>query len=61
MGPIGHLSRLERLEINGTKLTDAGHLKGLPSLKRLDLFHSRVTDAGMRELQQALPNLRIGH
>jgi Leucine-rich repeat (LRR) protein len=55
------LTNLSRLDLVGTRVTDAGlvHLKGPANLKRLDLSGTRVTEAGARELNQALPSLRI--
>ena len=55
------LTALQRLNLNGTQLTDAGleHLKGLTRLQRLALRNTKVTDAGVTRLQQALPNCKI--
>ncbi len=52
---------LKRLFLGGTKVTDAGlvHLKGLSRLQLLEVGNTRVTDAAVRELQEALPNLKI--
>lgn len=50
------------LELDGTKVTDAG-LKGLVPLKGLrdlDLSFTKVTDEGVKELQKSLPKCRIG-
>jgi Leucine Rich repeat len=58
---VGRLRRLEELDLNGLEVTDAGlaHLGGLTSLHTLVLRSTKVTDAGVKELQRALPNLRI--
>src|SRR5262249_6996523 len=42
-------------------LTDAGlaHLKKVPSLRVLTLFSAKYTDAGVKDLQKALPKLKI--
>jgi internalin A len=55
------LTRLRILELVGTKVTDGGlaHLKGLTSLQDVYLGDTKITDAGVRELQEALPRLRI--
>ena len=50
------------LAIGYTKVSDAGlvHLEGLTNLKRMDLMFTQTTDAGVKQLQQALPNCKIG-
>ena len=50
---IGHLSRLERLRLSGSSVSDAGvvYLKGLVSLTELDLSSTRVSDAGLVHLK----------
>jgi Leucine Rich repeat len=55
------LTKLEKLILIGTQVTDAGlaHLKSLTKLSSLDLAFTRVTDAGVTELQRALPGVRI--
>jgi hypothetical protein len=55
------LARLEGLYLYDTPVTDAGlfYLKDLPNLRELYLFGTRVTDAGVRDLQRALPKLKI--
>jgi internalin A len=55
------LSNLKRLFIGGTKITDAGlvHLRGLKRLQELEVGNTRVTDTAVRELQRALPSLKI--
>jgi hypothetical protein len=55
------LINLSVLRLRGTQVTDGGltHLKGLTKLTHLHLENTRVTDAGARELNQALPSLRI--
>ena len=55
------LTKLSALDLVGTRITDAGlaHLKSLSNLKTLEVRDTHVTDAGARELQKALPNLKI--
>jgi hypothetical protein len=55
------LTKLSALDLVGTRITDAGlaHLNSLSSLKTLEVGDTHVTDAGVRELQKALPNLKI--
>jgi Leucine Rich repeat len=61
LGHLKGLTNLSYLGLGGTRVTDAGlaHLKGLTNLTRLVLSNTQVTDAGVRELQQALPSLKI--
>jgi internalin A len=55
------LTNLSYLGLGGTRVTDAGlaQLKGLTNLTRLVLSNTQVTDAGEKELQHALPGLKI--
>jgi internalin A len=55
------LTKLSELGLDSTQVTDAGlvHLKGLTKLSELGLMNTRVTDAGIKELEQALPGLKI--
>ena len=55
------IANLKSLNLNGTKITDAGlvHLKGLTKLKVLDLGNTKTTPAGIKSLQEALPDCRI--
>ncbi len=55
------LTNLAELDLSGTEMTDAGlvHLKTLANLRIIDLRGTRVTDAGAKELQRALPRLKI--
>ena len=55
------LTELKRLNLNDTRITDAGlmHLKGMTELRILFLYDTQVTDAGIAELKQALPNCVI--
>ena len=55
------LTKLARLNLDGTRISDAGlaHLKELTKLSSLDINGSQVTEAGVRDLQQALPSLKI--
>ena len=48
----------------GSRINEAGwivHLKGLTGLTFLALHETQVTDAAIKELQQALPDLKIYH
>jgi Leucine-rich repeat (LRR) protein len=55
------LRQLQKLDLGGAKVTDAGleHLKGLTKLQSLDLIFTNVTDQGVKKLQQALPKCEI--
>ena len=55
------LEELEVLELQGTRITDAGlqHLAGVPSLKKLLLGRTKVSAQGVAELRRALPNCEI--
>jgi len=55
------LTKLTLLDLRHTQVTDAGlaHLTGLAKLTSLDVRGTKVTDAGVKELQQALPSLKI--
>ena len=55
------LTKLERLDLSYTKITDAGlvHLKGLSNLKELYLWKTKITDAGVKSLKEALPDCKI--
>jgi hypothetical protein len=56
------LTNLSSLDLGGTQITDAGlvHLKRLTKLRALSLrFETHVTEVGVKELQQALPSLKI--
>ncbi len=58
---IAQLPYLEALDLDETKVTDAGlsHLTKLKSLHDLNLTGTQVTDAGVAELQGSLPKLKI--
>ena len=58
---LNGLINLKRLLLGGTQITDAGlvHLRGLKRLQELEVGNTRVTDTAVRELQRALPNLKI--
>jgi internalin A len=53
MEHVGHLSRLERLDVAITSFTDAeaAHLAGLRELVRLDLGGTLITNAGLENLK----------
>ena len=55
------LINLKRLILAETQITDAGlvHLRGLKRLRALEVGNTRVSDTALRELQRALPNLKI--
>jgi Leucine-rich repeat (LRR) protein len=54
MAHVEKLSRLEDLDVRGTRVTDAGlkYLKKLNQLRVLGLNVTRVTDAGMEHLKE---------
>jgi hypothetical protein len=61
-GIVCDRSRISRVnDRQYTQVTDAGlvHLKRLTNLSELNLTSTHVTDAGAKELQQALPKLKI--
>jgi hypothetical protein len=49
----GKLTHLSRVDLSGTRITDAGlvHLQGLTKLESLDLGGTQVSDAGVVHLQ----------
>ncbi len=55
------LTNLSTLWLTETQVSDAGlvHLKALTNLSTLGLRDTQVTDAGVKDLQQALPRLKI--
>ena len=55
------MTKLQELTLSQSKVTDAGlaHLKGLTNLQAIYLGDSKVTDAGVKELQEALPKVKI--
>ncbi len=61
LGNLTELHRLEELGLENTRITDAGLAKlgTLKCLRRLILTGTRVTDSDVRELKEALPNIRV--
>jgi internalin A len=59
LDPVGRLSRLERLDLSDSAVTDAGlvHLEGLSRLRTLELGGTDISDAGIAHLK-GLTNLR---
>ncbi len=55
------LTDLSYLSLAETQVTDAGlvHLKRLNNLSWLHVHGTHVTAAGIKELEQALPHLKI--
>ena len=55
------LNGLTRLSLCSAQVTDDGlaHLKGLTNLRILGLRETKVTDDGKKELERALPSLKI--
>ncbi len=53
LGHLKGLTRLQSLDLYGTKITDVGldSLKGLTNLQSLDLSNTKVTDAGLEHLK----------
>jgi hypothetical protein len=58
---LGKMTGLAFLDLSGTQVSDAGlaHLKGLTNLRQLDVTGTAVTAVGARDLQEALPKLRV--
>jgi len=58
---ISALNQLEVLDLRGTSVTDAGiiHLKRLTKLEELSLLDAPVSEAAVKDLQNALRNLKI--
>jgi hypothetical protein len=64
--PLGNLERLETLELDGSRLTDAGlvHLYPLKRLNKLYLYGAdpqKVSAQGLKRLHAELPNLLPGY
>jgi hypothetical protein len=57
--PIKRLSDLENLYLGGTQVNNLEPIKGLSSLKGLYLKGTKVTDEQVKELQEALPKVKI--
>jgi Leucine Rich repeat len=55
------LSNLKTLGLSSTSITDVavGHLKALTELELLDLSNTKLTEEGIKDLQRALPKVRI--
>jgi Leucine-rich repeat (LRR) protein len=53
------LSYLESLNLTRTNIADISSLANLKNLRELDLRDTKVTDEQIRELQKALPELKI--
>jgi hypothetical protein len=55
------LAELTYLNIYNTPVTDGGlaHLKPLKKLEKLFVWQTKVTEAGVKDLQKALPNVKI--
>ena len=58
MAEVGHLTKLDALDLGWTQVTDAGlsHVVGLPKLRWLRLDSTTISDEGLRKLQ-AIPKL----
>jgi Leucine-rich repeat (LRR) protein len=61
LGALSKLSNLERLDMQRTHITNHGlsHLKDLKQLRTLDLWGAEATKEGTRDLEAAIPQLRI--
>lgn len=55
------LKKLERLELRGNSITDAGieELIQMPHLQSVELWQTSVTEDGLAKLRAALPHCRI--
>jgi Leucine-rich repeat (LRR) protein len=60
LGYLAGMDRLRELDLNGSKVTDAGlkELRSLPNLESLRLKDTAVTDAGFRESLGAMGSLK---
>ena len=58
---LKRLHQLQFLGLDGTQITDVGleHLKGLTKLEMLDIRKTKVTNGAVKDLQKALPKLKI--
>jgi hypothetical protein len=58
---LKNLLRLKNLYLFQTNITDVGleYIKGLNQLECLELGMTKVTDQGIKDLQKAMPNLKI--
>ena len=58
---LGRLSQLRSLTLENAAITDAGpgHLKALTHLEALNLKGTKITEVAIRDLQKALPKLKI--
>jgi hypothetical protein len=61
MDTLAKLTKLESVNLYGTKVTDAGvkKLTALTNLKRLYLWQTAVTPAAIEEIKKALPAVEI--
>jgi hypothetical protein len=58
---LGGLIGLEALDLSNTRITDKGLqlLKGLTNLRSLGLANTKTTFQGRRDLQEALPVVKL--
>ena len=58
---IGTFTSLKSLYLVGTKITDASipHLKELTNLQRVDIVGTKISPQGKKDLQAAMPGLKI--
>jgi hypothetical protein len=63
MKQIKRLAGLESLDLDHTRITDAGldHLLRLEYLTRIRIDHTQITDTGLKKLEGALPKAEIIH
>jgi Leucine-rich repeat (LRR) protein len=61
MNDVKELKNLTHLDLDNTKVTDAGfkQLKELKNLTDLDLAGAKITAAGLKEFRSALPKCFI--
>jgi hypothetical protein len=59
--PLEVFTQLRELDLSNTQIGDASlaKLKGLKQLQQLRLTGTKVTDAGVKNLQSALPRLKV--
>jgi Leucine Rich repeat len=60
---LKRMTGLEYLDLDGTRITDAGlvYLKRASKLKHLRLMGTRVSNAGVKDLGKALLLVKIEH
>lgn len=60
LSPLEKLQSLKRLVLRRTVIKNINNLSGLVNLQHLDLIEITVSDQQIADLQESLPNLKIG-